>query len=90
VLVRRTQLAGPQVHRGAVGAVGPVVVAGHVDALATVAGTVPVFLVGFITSEGLFWAQLAAAATIASVPITLIGWIAQRQLVRGLSMGALK
>jgi sorbitol/mannitol transport system permease protein len=61
-----------------------------VNLTGTVAGTVPVFLVGFITSEGLFWAQLSAAATIASVPIILIGWIAQRQLVRGLSMGALK
>jgi sorbitol/mannitol transport system permease protein len=50
----------------------------------------PVFLVGFITSEGLFWAQLSAAATVASVPIIIIGWIAQKQLVRGLSMGALK
>jgi len=55
-----------------------------------IAATVPVFLVGFITSEGLFWAQLSAVATVASVPIILIGWIAQRQLVRGLSMGALK
>lgn len=61
-----------------------------VNLTGTVAGTVPVFLVGFITSEGLFWAQLSAAATIASVPVILIGWIAQRQLVRGLSMGALK
>jgi sorbitol/mannitol transport system permease protein len=61
-----------------------------VNLTGTVAGTVPVFLVGFITSEGLFWAQLSAAATIASVPIILIGWIAQRQLVRGLSRGALK
>jgi sorbitol/mannitol transport system permease protein len=61
-----------------------------VNLTSTVAATVPVFLVGFITSEGLFWAQLSAAATIASIPIILIGWIAQRQLVRGLSMGALK
>ena len=61
-----------------------------VNLTATVAGTVPVFLSGFITSEGLFWARLSAAATIASVPVILIGWIAQRQLVRGLSMGALK
>ncbi len=61
-----------------------------VNLTATVAGTVPVFLSGFITSEGLFWARLSAAATIASVPVIVIGWIAQRQLVRGLSMGALK
>lgn len=54
------------------------------------AGTVPVFLVGFITSEGLYWAKLAAAATLACLPVLLAGWIAQKQLVRGLSMGAVK
>ncbi len=54
------------------------------------AATMPVFLVSFVTSEGLFWAQLAAAATLASVPVLIAGWIAQRQLVRGLSMGAIK
>ena len=54
------------------------------------AATMPVFLVGFVSSEGLFWAKLAAAATIASVPVLIAGWVAQRQLVRGLSMGAIK
>jgi polyol transport system permease protein len=54
------------------------------------AATVPVFLVGFITSEGLFWARLSAAATMASLPVLLAGWIAQKQLVRGLTMGAVK
>jgi sorbitol/mannitol transport system permease protein len=54
------------------------------------AATMPVFLVGFVTSEGLYWAKLAAAATLASVPVLIAGWIAQRQLVRGLSMGAIK
>jgi sorbitol/mannitol transport system permease protein len=54
------------------------------------AGTVPVFLVGFITSEGLYWAQLAAAALLASLPVMIVGWIAQNHLVRGLSMGAVK
>lgn len=54
------------------------------------AATIPVFLVGFITSEGLYWAKLSAAATLACLPVLLAGWTAQRQLVRGLSMGALK
>jgi sorbitol/mannitol transport system permease protein len=54
------------------------------------AATMPVFLVGFLSSEGLFFAKLAAAATLASVPVLIAGWIAQRQLVRGLSMGAIK
>ena len=61
-----------------------------VNLTAAQAGTVPVFLVGFITSEGLFWAQLSAAATLASLPVVLAGWVAQKQLVRGLSMGAIK
>ena len=54
------------------------------------AQTVPVYLVGFITSEGAFWARLSAAATLAAVPVLLAGWIAQRYLVRGLTLGAIK
>jgi hypothetical protein len=54
------------------------------------AQTVPVYLVGFITSEGAFWARLSAAATLAAIPVLLAGWIAQRQLVRGLTLGAIK
>jgi sorbitol/mannitol transport system permease protein len=61
-----------------------------VNLTATKAATVPVFLVGFISSEGLYFAQLAAAATVATLPVVLAGWIAQRQLVRGLSFGAIK
>lgn len=52
--------------------------------------TVPIFMVKFVTSEGLFWAKLSASATMAVLPIVLIGWVAQRQLVRGLSLGAVK
>jgi sorbitol/mannitol transport system permease protein len=61
-----------------------------VNITATEAATVPVFLVGFISSEGLYFAQLAAAATVATLPVVLAGWVAQRQLVRGLSFGAIK
>lgn len=61
-----------------------------VNLTAVRSGTVPVFLVGFITSEGLYWAQLSAAALVASLPVMIIGWIAQKHLVRGLSMGAVK
>ncbi|MBO0828851.1 MAG: carbohydrate ABC transporter permease [Streptosporangiales bacterium] len=61
-----------------------------VNLTAARAATVPVFLVGFITSEGQYWAQLSAAATLASLPVIVAGWIAQKQLVRGLSMGAVK
>ena len=54
------------------------------------AQTVPVYLVGFITSEGAFWARLSAATTIAVIPVLLAGWVAQRYLVRGLTLGAIK
>jgi sorbitol/mannitol transport system permease protein len=54
------------------------------------AQTVPVYLVSFITSEGAFWARLSAAATIAAIPVLLAGWVAQRYLVRGLTLGAIK
>ncbi len=61
-----------------------------VNLAAARAGTVPVYLVGFITSEGLYWAQLSAAALLASLPVMIVGWFAQNHLVRGLSMGAVK
>ncbi|MFB9165451.1 carbohydrate ABC transporter permease [Arthrobacter psychrochitiniphilus] len=54
------------------------------------ASTVPVFLVSQMTSEGLFLAKLSAASVLASLPVVIAGWIAQKQLVRGLSMGAVK
>jgi len=57
---------------------------------ATTATTLPVYLNSSLQSEGSFWAFLAAAATVASLPVILAGWIAQKQLVRGLFMGALK
>jgi sorbitol/mannitol transport system permease protein len=55
-----------------------------------VGATTPIFLVGFISGRGLFYAKLAAAATCASLPVLLAGWIAQKQLIRGLTMGAVK
>ncbi len=58
--------------------------------LAPKESTVPMFMVRFVTSEGLFWAKLAASCTMAVLPIVIIGWLAQKQLVRGLSMGAVK
>jgi sorbitol/mannitol transport system permease protein len=61
-----------------------------VNLMATKGATVPMFMIGFVTSEGLFWAKLAAAGTMAMMPVVILGWLAQRQLVRGLSMGAVK
>ncbi|MGI4895259.1 MAG: carbohydrate ABC transporter permease [Janthinobacterium lividum] len=56
----------------------------------TVSGTAPVFLTGFVTSQGLFLAQLCAAATVISLPVLIAGFAAQDKLVQGLSMGAVK
>lgn len=61
-----------------------------VNLTATRASTAPVFLVGFITNEGLFLARLCAAATIVSLPVVIAGFAAQDKLVRGLSLGAVK
>ena len=61
-----------------------------VNLTATVSATAPIFLVGFISSQGLFLAKLCAAATLVSLPVLIAGWAAQDKLVRGLSLGAVK
>jgi sorbitol/mannitol transport system permease protein len=47
-------------------------------------------IASFSSPEGLFWAKLSAASTMAIAPILVFGWITQRQLVRGLTFGAVK
>ncbi|WP_443056461.1 carbohydrate ABC transporter permease [Streptomyces sp. MUM 178J] len=54
------------------------------------AATAPVFLTGFVTSQGLFLAQLCAAAVAVSLPVLAAGFAAQDRLVQGLSLGAVK
>jgi sorbitol/mannitol transport system permease protein len=54
------------------------------------AATLTAFTASFANPEGLFWAKLSAASTLAIAPILIFGWISQRQLVRGLSFGAVK
>ncbi|WP_246631556.1 carbohydrate ABC transporter permease [Pseudonocardia nigra] len=54
------------------------------------APTVPLYLVGFISTQGLFWAKLSAASVLATLPVLIAGLLAQKQLVRGLSLGAIK
>lgn len=48
------------------------------------------FIASFSAPEGLFWAKLSAASTMAIAPILVFGWLSQRQLVRGLTFGAVK
>jgi sorbitol/mannitol transport system permease protein len=57
---------------------------------ATVAQTAPVFLTGFVTSQGLFLAKVCAAALVVSLPVLIAGFAAQDKLVQGLSLGAVK
>ena len=57
---------------------------------ATVAQTAPVFLTGFVTSQGLFLATVCAASVVVSLPVLIAGFAAQDKLVQGLSMGAIK
>src|SRR5690625_268086 len=56
----------------------------------TRAATLPVYMSSYMTQEGLFWAKMSAAATIAIIPVIILGWFTQKQLVRGLTMGAVK
>ncbi|MFJ8940952.1 carbohydrate ABC transporter permease [Streptomyces sp. NPDC102365] len=55
-----------------------------------VAETAPVFLTGFITSQGLFLAKVCAASLVVSLPVLAAGFAAQDKLVQGLSLGAVK
>lgn len=48
------------------------------------------FISGFSSPQGLFYAKLSAASTMAIAPILVMGWFSQRQLVRGLTFGAVK
>ena len=57
---------------------------------AVVARTTPPFLGSFVDGRGQFLAILSAASTIAVLPVIVAGWLAQKRLVRGLAMGAVK
>ena len=48
------------------------------------------FIASYSSPEGLFWAKLSAASTLAIAPILVMGWFSQKQLVRGLTFGAVK
>ena len=48
------------------------------------------FIASYSSPEGLFYAKLSAASAMAIAPILVMGWFSQKQLVRGLSFGAVK
>ncbi|RKE78203.1 carbohydrate ABC transporter permease [Rhizobium sp. AG855] len=57
---------------------------------ATNAAPLTAFISSFSSPQGLFWAKLSAASTLAIAPILIMGWFSQKQLVRGLTFGAVK
>ena len=54
------------------------------------AGTLAVMIASYSSPEGLFWAKLSAASTMAIAPIIVFGWLCQKQLVQGLTFCAVK
>ena len=54
------------------------------------AQTIPIWVTTMISTRGQFLAKLSAASTLACLPVVIAGWAAQKRLVRGLTMGAVK
>lgn len=54
------------------------------------AGTLATLIASYSSPEGLFWAKLSAASLAAIAPIVVFGWFSQKQLVQGLTFGAVK
>ncbi|MFN6996393.1 MAG: carbohydrate ABC transporter permease, partial [Aquincola tertiaricarbonis] len=53
-------------------------------------GTLATLIASYSSPEGLFWAKLSAASVLAIAPIIVLGWFSQKQLVQGLTFGAVK
>jgi len=56
----------------------------------TKAAPLSAFIASFSAPQGLFYAKLSAASAMAILPILVLGWFSQKQLVRGLTFGAVK
>jgi len=54
------------------------------------AGTLSTLIASYASPEGLFWAKLSAASLMAIAPIVVVGWFSQKQLIQGLTFGAVK
>ena len=54
------------------------------------AGTLSTLIASYSSPEGLFWAKLSAASLMAIAPIVVVGWFSQKQLIQGLTFGAVK
>lgn len=61
-----------------------------INLTASDAAPLTAFIASYSSPEGLFWAKLSAASLLAIAPIMVLGWFCQKQLVRGLTFGAVK
>jgi len=61
-----------------------------INTTAVNAGTLALAIASFSNPEGFFWAKLSAASLASIAPVLVFGWFTQRQLVRGLTFGAVK
>ena len=52
--------------------------------------TIPIWITSNVSTRGNFLAKLSAASTLATLPVVIAGWIAQKRMIRGLAMGAVK
>ena len=62
----------------------------EVEAQRSSGASLSAFIASFSAPQGLFYAKLSAASTMAIAPILIMGWFSQKQLVRGLTFGAVK
>lgn len=61
-----------------------------INLTASDAGTLTALVASYSSPEGLFWAKLSAVSTLSCAPIMVLGWLCQKQLVQGLTFGAVK
>ena len=61
-----------------------------INLTASDAGTLTALVASYSSPEGLFWAKLSAVSTLSCAPIVVFGWFCQKQLVQGLTFGAIK
>lgn len=52
--------------------------------------TIPIWVTSNVSTRGNFLAKLSAASSLATLPVVLCGWVAQKHMIRGLAMGAIK
>ena len=52
--------------------------------------TIPIWVTDQVSTRGNFLAKLSAASVLACIPVVAAGWIAQKRMIRGLAMGAIK